>query len=159
MALPKHRQTFYSGDFPKGVKWLIIVNTVVFLIYYLAGFAGQMPLKTIFALSAEAAVHNFLVWQVVTYLFLHGGIWHLLFNMLALWMFGTPIERDWGTRRFLKFYFLCGIAAGVCDVALHAVLGDWGTSTIGASGAIYGLLVAFGVLYPEALPSPSRRFR
>jgi membrane associated rhomboid family serine protease len=65
-------------------------------------------------------------------------------------MFGSPIERDWGTPKFLKFYFLCGIAAGVCDVLFHAILGDWNTSTIGASGAIYGLIVAFGVLYPEA---------
>jgi membrane associated rhomboid family serine protease len=80
---------------------------------------------------------------------LHGGITHLLFNMLALWMFGTPLESDWGTRQFLKYYFICGIGAGVCDVALNALTGNWVTSTIGASGAIYGLLLAFGVCYPE----------
>ena len=89
------------------------------------------------------------MWQLVTYLFLHGGIWHLLVNMLTLWMFGIQLERDWGTRRFLKYYFICGIGAGVFDVALHAVLGDWGTRTIGASGAIMGLLLAFGVMYPN----------
>ena len=150
MALPRHRTTSYYGGFPDGVKWLIVSNTIVFLIYYLAGFAGQGHLKTIFALSAEAAVHNFFVWQVVTYLFLHGGFTHLLFNMLALWMFGTPIERDWGTRRFLKFYFLCGIAAGVCVLAVNMPVGDWNTPTLGASGAVLGILVAFGVLYPDA---------
>jgi membrane associated rhomboid family serine protease len=64
-------------------------------------------------------------------------------------MFGTPLERDWGTRRFLKYYFICGIGAGVCDVLLNAVIGNWNTSTIGASGAIYGLLLAFGVCYPN----------
>jgi membrane associated rhomboid family serine protease len=151
MALPKHRQTFYSGYFPKGVKWLIIVNTVVYVAQYLGGRAVQSNLQVL-SLVPDWVVHKFpfFIWQLFTYMFLHGGLTHLLFNMLALWMFGTPIERDWGTRRFLKFYFLCGIAAGVCDVALHAVLGDWGTSTIGASGAIYGVLVAFGVLYPEA---------
>ena len=96
-----------------------------------------------------AVVKYFAIWQLVTYLFLHGGVWHLLFNMLTLWMFGTPLERDWGTRQFLKYYFICGIGAGVCDVLLNALMGNWGTSTIGASGAIYGLLLAFGVCYPN----------
>jgi membrane associated rhomboid family serine protease len=82
-------------------------------------------------------------------MFLHAGVWHLVFNMLTLWMFGTPLERDWGTRRFLKYYFICGIGAGVCDVLLNALTGHWNTSTIGASGAIYGLLLAFGVCYPD----------
>jgi membrane associated rhomboid family serine protease len=94
-------------------------------------------------------VYHFAIWQLVTYLFLHGGITHILFNMLALWMFGTPLEQQWGTRQFLKFYFYCGIAAGVCDVAINAMLGVWNTHTIGASGAIFGLLLAFGVLYPN----------
>jgi membrane associated rhomboid family serine protease len=69
--------------------------------------------------------------------------------MLALWMFGSVLERDWGTRRFLKYYFLCGIGAGICDVALNGIMGHWNTHTIGASGAIFGLLLAFGVLYPN----------
>jgi membrane associated rhomboid family serine protease len=82
-------------------------------------------------------------------MFLHGGITHLLFNMLALWMFGSTLEQDWGTRRFLKYYFFCGIAAGVCVLAANAAIGDWGTRTVGASGAIFGLLLAFGVMYPN----------
>ena len=81
-------------------------------------------------------VHSFTVWQLVTYLFLHGGIWHLLFNMLTLWMFGMQLERDWGTRRFLKYYFICGIGAGLCDVLLHAA---WAT----------------GARAPSALRAPS----
>ena len=98
-----------------------------------------------------AVVHNFTVWQFVTYLFLHGGIWHLIFNMLTLWMFGTPLEQDWGTRRFLKYYFICGIGAGtVATWLLNVLLGVWNTHTIGASGAIYGLLL--GVR--RALPQP-----
>jgi membrane associated rhomboid family serine protease len=151
MPLPKYRMTYYSGYFPKGVKWLIIVNTVLYVAQYLGGAAVQSNLQFLY-LVPDWVVHKFpfFIWQLVTYMFLHGGLMHLLFNMLALWMFGTPIERDWGTRRFVKFYFLCGIAAGVCDVTLHAILGDWNTSTIGASGAIYGVLVAFGVLYPDA---------
>jgi len=102
------------------------------------------------SLKPYQVVHELRLWQLVTYMFLHGGVTHWLFNMLALWMFGSPLEQDWGTRRFLKYYFLCGVAAGCCDVGLHMALGSWATSTIGASGAIYGLLVAFGVLYPEA---------
>ena len=69
--------------------------------------------------------------------------------MLTLWMFGTPLEQDWGTRPFLKYYFICGIGAGLCDVGLNAAIGNWSTATIGASGAIYGLLLAYGVCYPD----------
>ena len=81
-------------------------------------------------------------------MFLHGGFGHLLFNMLTLWMFGLPLEQTWGTRRFLKYYFLCGIGAGICDTVVNLLLGHR-TTTIGASGAIYGLLLAFGVLFPD----------
>jgi membrane associated rhomboid family serine protease len=69
--------------------------------------------------------------------------------MLTVWFFGTQLERDWGTRRFLKYYFYCGIAAGVCVLAANMAVGDWVRPTIGASGAIFGVLVAFGVLYPN----------
>jgi membrane associated rhomboid family serine protease len=144
--------TFFSaGNFPQGVKWLLIVNTAVFVLSYLA--AGTSLLETAFrwlALRPDYVIHRFAIWQLGTYLFLHGGVMHLLFNMLTLWMFGVTLERDWGTRRFLKYYFLCGIGAGFCDVLVNAILGNWNTSTIGASGAIYGVLLAFGVLYPES---------
>jgi membrane associated rhomboid family serine protease len=150
MPLPRHRVTSYYGGFPDGVKWLIVGNTAVFLIYYLSGRTGQGHLLTIFALIAAAVVRNFFVWQLVTYLFLHGGFVHLLFNMLSLWFFGTQLERDWGTRQFLKYYFYCGIAAGVCVLVVNIAVGDWYTPTLGASGAIFGVLVAFGVLYPDA---------
>jgi membrane associated rhomboid family serine protease len=144
--------TFFSaGNFPQGVKWLLIVNTAVFVLSYLA--AGTSLLETAFrwlALRPDYVIHRFAIWQLGTYLVLHGGVMHLLFNMLTLWMFGVTLERDWGTRRFLKYYFLCGIGAGFCDVLVNAILGNWNTSTIGASGAIYGVLLAFGVLYPES---------
>jgi len=135
--------SYASGYFPPAVKWLLISNTAIFILTYLFG----MPY--ILALAPVAVVFHFAIWQLVTYLFLHGNITHILFNMLALWMFGTPLERGWGTRRFLKYYFYCGIAAGVCDVGVNALRGVWNTHTIGASGAIFGLLLAFGVLYPN----------
>jgi membrane associated rhomboid family serine protease len=140
-----------SGRLPWGIKWLLISNVAIFLLMYLASQAGMGAFFRLFALTPGAVLGYLAVWQLVTYLFLHGGFWHLLVNMFTLWMFGTILERDWGTRRFLKYYFICGVGAGVCDVALNAILGNWGTSTIGASGAIYGLLLAFGVMYPNQI--------
>jgi len=142
---------FGASGFPSGVKWLIISNTAVFVAMFLLA-RDELTVRTIFdwlALSPHNVVRNFRIWQLGTYLFLHGGLWHLLFNMLTLWMFGATLERDWGTRRFLKYYFLCGVGAGLCDLTVNALLGNWYSSTIGASGAIYGVLLAFGVLYPE----------
>ncbi len=144
------RRAYYSY-FPPAVKWLLIINTLVFLICYLAGPPLQRHVAVLLALSAEAAVRSFMIWQVFTYMFVHFGLWHLLFNMLALWMFGMPIEQSWGTRRFLKFYFLCGVVAGVCVLVANMLVGDWGTPTLGASGAVFGLLVAFGVLFPDTI--------
>jgi membrane associated rhomboid family serine protease len=141
---------FSSGNFPNGVKWLLISNTAVFLLSYLAYVAGLGNIFGPFALVPRLVVYHFAIWELATYLFLHGGVMHLLFNMLTLWMFGVTLERDWGTRKFLKYYFLCGIGAGLCDVTVNALLGNWNTSTIGASGAIFGVLLAFGVMYPEA---------
>jgi membrane associated rhomboid family serine protease len=68
--------------------------------------------------------------------------------MLALWMFGSPLESDWGTRRFMRYYLICGVGAGICDLVLNLIVGGH-APTIGASGAIYGVLLAFGVCYPE----------
>ena len=150
---------FSSSYFPSGVKWLLISNCAVFVAAFLLGMVAPDEVPYIignwFALSPYHVLHGLRIWQLATYLFLHGGIWHLLINMFTLWMFGITLEKDWGTRRFLKYYFLCGIGAGICDVTVNAVLGraslppPYGISTIGASGAIYGLLLAFGVLYPE----------
>jgi membrane associated rhomboid family serine protease len=151
MPQPHYRYTSSSsyGGFPPAVKWLIVSNTVIFLLYFLGGEALRGPLITLFALYAEAAVRNYYVWQVVTYLFLHGGVSHLVFNMLGLWFFGAQLERDWGTRRFLRFYFLCGAAAAVCVLLVNIAIGRWGVPTLGASGAILGVMVAFAVLYPD----------
>jgi membrane associated rhomboid family serine protease len=68
-----------------------------------------------------------------------------------LWMFGLPIEQSWGTRRFVRFYLLCGLVAGFCVLLVNMLVGDWATSTLGASGAVFGLLVAFGVLFPDTI--------
>jgi membrane associated rhomboid family serine protease len=138
----------YSGYFPPGVKWLLISNVALFLLMYIGGSSVAQHLLML-SLVPAMVLKYFAVWQLATYMFLHGGIDHILFNMLALWMFGATLEQEWGTRRFLKYYFICGIGAGICDVTLNGLMGNWGTHTIGASGAIFGLLLAFGVLYPN----------
>ena len=99
MAQPRYtyRRSFFSGYFTTGVKWLLIVNTAVFILTSLLSpqFTSDIMLL---ALAPVAVVKHFAIWQLATYLFLHGGVWHLVFNMLTLWMFGTPLERDWGTQ-------------------------------------------------------------
>ena len=137
--------------FPRGVRWLLIINTAVFLICYLGGSSVQYYARGVLALSAEAAIKGFMVWQVFTYMFVHFGILHVLFNMLALWMFGMPIEQSWGMRKFVKFYLLCGLAAGICVLLANMLVGDWTTPTLGASGAVFGVMVAFGILFPDAI--------
>lgn len=143
--------SYAAGYFPPGVKWLLILNTVIFILTDL--FVPKDFTSAWLALSAQMVLKGGFVWQLFTYLFIHGGIWHLVFNMLALWMFGVPLEQSWGTRQFLRFYFYCGIAAGVCVVVVNALVGgrDWYIPTVGASGAILGLLVAFGVLFPDQI--------
>jgi membrane associated rhomboid family serine protease len=143
------RRSLISDYFPPGLKWLLIVNTAIFVVQYLFARSLGSAMITLFSLYAAGVVKGLYIWQIFTYMFLHGGIGHLFFNMLTLWFFGPQLERDWGTRRFLKYYFLCGMAAGVTVLLVNLALGDWVTPTIGASGAIYGVLVAFGVLYPN----------
>jgi len=142
---------FYVPGFPKGVKWLLISNVAVFLV----GFFAQLvqldgPLRFL-ALVPVSVVKDFFIWQLATYMFLHAGFGHIIWNMLALWMFGADLEQTWGTRRFLQFYFFCGIGAGICVVVLNYLL-PWGspiTPTIGSSGAIFGILMACAMLFPD----------
>jgi membrane associated rhomboid family serine protease len=94
------------------------------------------------------------LWQPFTYIFLHGGLFHLLINMLILWMFGRDLELVWGKRRFLNYFLLCGVGAGLLTVIVKLLPAIWGTSpsdvpTIGASGAIFGILIANAILFPD----------
>lgn len=140
------------GGITPAVKWLLIVNTAIFLLSFLSRTL-DVNLVMAFGLTPSSVLH-LAVWQLFTYMFLHStaGFTHILFNMLALWMFGVPLESVWGSRRFLRFYFFCGIGAGVTVVVLNYLLpgGRPGIPTIGASGALYGLLLAFGLIFPDA---------
>lgn len=143
--------SFGPGPVPPAVKWLLISNTAVFLLSFLATAMGFGDIFAPFGLSPSMVWGYGAIWQFVTYLFLHSPVsfFHILFNMLTLWMFGSDLERDWGTRFFVKYYFVCGVGAGFLDFTARTIWGPMDVRTIGASGAIYGLLLAFGMLYPN----------
>jgi membrane associated rhomboid family serine protease len=135
-----------GGRLPPVVKALLIANIGTFTFQILSQALASTRLESIFGLIPYNVTHHFFIWQLGTYLFLHGGILHLALNMIALWMFGGELEETWGSERFTRFYFITGIGAGVCSV-----LAAWNSYVpiIGASGAIYGLLAAYGILFPE----------
>jgi membrane associated rhomboid family serine protease len=140
--------SFGPGGITPAVKILIIANVVVFAMNLIVG--GTMTISL--GLTPKAVVEQFALWQPLTYMFLHstGGFGHILFNMLALWMIGTDLERTWGTRFFVKYYFVTGIGAGATSLLL-SVFSDtfYYTTVVGASGAIYGLLLAFAMYFPH----------
>jgi membrane associated rhomboid family serine protease len=150
-----YRPTFFGGFslFPPVIKALLVINGVVWLLLdvLLPPFRiHDIPIFAIFAeyLALWPPGENFWPWQLLTYMFLHGGLFHLLFNMLALWMFGMELEMVWGSRRFLIFYLACGLAAGVANIVVAPLLGQAGP-TVGASGAVFGVLIAFAMLFPD----------
>jgi rhomboid family protein len=141
--------SFGPGPMKPAVKWLIIGNIVMFLASLV-----YRPIVDVLGLIPEKVIEHGWLWQVATYLFLHGGPAHILFNMLALWMFGVELERLWGTRFFLKYYAITGVGAALTVIAVSLVPLEltsyaYGANTIGASGAIFGLLMAFAFYYPE----------
>lgn len=128
--------------FPPAIKHLLILNGLLFVALttpvigqYLFAYGALWPVGS----------SNFYPWQLVSYMFLHGGIGHIFFNLFALWMFGQAIERQWGTERFTFYYFITGIGAALLQLWVNTN----GAPTIGASGAVYGILLAFGMMYPE----------
>jgi membrane associated rhomboid family serine protease len=139
-----------SNRFPAGVKWLLIANIALFFPYFVSpGNSGIHQLLDNLALVPASVVQTFAIWQVVTYLFLHASIGHILWNMLALWLFGIELERTWGTPKFLKFYFGCGMIAALTVIVAAYLFGGANLATVGSSGAVYGLLVAYAVLFPD----------
>ena len=168
---------FRPGGFqtiPTVIKNLIILNLLVFIAQNTLGPDVDRTMSNWFALHDVHSVY-FKPHQLVTYLFLHGSIEHIFFNMFALWMFGAILENYWGMKRFLIFYMICGIGAGICQLAVSfpSMAQDLDTinhmppgmheqylydptialngATVGASGAIFGCLAAFGYLFPNSL--------
>lgn len=140
--------------FTKAVKWLVLINAGVLLLTTLLGALNEdvfAAFRAIFALTPYLVVRGW-IWQLVSYSFLHQGILHLLFNMLGLWMFGSQFEQDWRTKRFLEFYFFCVIGAALTTIAVsYTRIGGVSPTvpTIGASGGVFGILMAFGMIYGE----------
>lgn len=135
-----------GGGWTPAVKILVIACAVVFFLQKFDEIAGTPSLLQKFGLVPYAVTQRYYLWQLVTYIFLHGGFFHILFNMFGLYMFGSELEATWGTREFAKFFFICGIGAGILTVIASPYSP---VAIIGASGAILGLLVAYGVLFPN----------
>jgi membrane associated rhomboid family serine protease len=127
---------------------LIVANVIAFLLQMVVGdplFIGF----ALWPLHAALDVPPFRVWQIITYAFLHGGFTHLALNMFALYMFGSDIERYFGSKRYLAYYFACLIGAALVQLAAVTIGGGEAAPTVGASGAVMGLLLAFGMVYPD----------
>jgi membrane associated rhomboid family serine protease len=148
--------SFGPGPLSPAIKALIAVNVAVFLVMWLMPSGVRHATQEFLGLLPTAIFESFRVWQPVTYMFLHDtqAFGHILFNMLALWMFGTELERMWGTNAFLRYYFATGIAAAITTILVSlmpfpSTVPLFHTVTIGASGAIYGLLLAYGLTFPN----------
>ena len=141
---------FGPGPVTPAVKALLLANIALFVVEFFV--PAMVPLL---GLAPVAVLHGW-VWQPVTYMFLHhaGGFSHILFNMLALWMFGVDLERLWGTKFFLRFYFVAGIGAALTTIVVSLLPFAFANevyfaTTVGASGALYGLLLAYAYYYPD----------
>jgi rhomboid family protein len=156
---------FGPGPLSPTLKALIGANVLLYIAQLvIAGLTDSLGIKP------AAVLQRFEIWRLVSYMFLHAGVFHLLFNMLALWMFGTRLEQGWGRRYFLKFYFVTGIGAAVLTILFSLLPFDLArnlqySNVIGASGAIYGLLLAYGLYFPDepiymylVFPIPARYF-
>jgi membrane associated rhomboid family serine protease len=148
--------SFGPGPLSPAIKALMAVNVAVFLVMWVMPSGIRQAAQEFLGLLPAAIFGSFRVWQPVTYMFLHDtqAFGHILFNMLALWMFGTELERMWGTNAFLRYYFATGIAAAVTTILVSLMPFSstaplFHTVTIGASGAIYGLLLAYGLTFPN----------
>ena len=159
-----YRPTGFGGFsfFPPVIKNLLIINVAVFFVQILGGqiavgnglsveniIIKYFALIPIDGLGNEFIRWSFYPWQLITYQFLHGGFGHVFFNMFALWMFGMEIENSWGSKKFLYYYLLSGVGAGLCHLFLSPLLGGGNAPTIGASGAVYGIMIAFALMFPN----------
>ena len=157
--------SFGPGPLTPAIKILVAVNVAAFLIGLV------LPsIQLLFGMEPQQVVEGLRLWQPFTYMFLHGGIFHILFNMLALWMFGVELERMWGSRFFTKYYFVAGVGAAVTTMILSFTPFGFADQlyyslTIGASGAVYGILLAYALYFPNrpiylymVFPIPAKYF-
>jgi membrane associated rhomboid family serine protease len=153
-----------GGMLTPAIKALLIANVSVFVVHHLFvtwiwGPGGMMGFARWFGLVPAETIFGLRIWQPFTYLFLHGDLWHLLINLFVLWMFGSDLERAWGPRRFFKYFLVTGIGAGVLNIVVKLGWALFSSSpaatvglqipTIGASGAVYGVLLAAALFFPS----------
>jgi len=152
-----YRPSLFGGFsfFPPVIKYLMIINGVVYLLQIFLGqfdFTDDFGTLETFMIKYFALMpigEGFKLWQMITFQFMHGNFSHILFNMLYMWMFGTELENLWGSRKFLIYYLTCGIGAGLTQLFLSPIFEGAVGPTVGASGGIYGLLMAYAVLFPR----------
>ncbi|MFH0974382.1 MAG: rhomboid family intramembrane serine protease [Spirochaetota bacterium] len=142
----------FGGPITEAVKKLMIINAGIFLIQKILYLVYPGIFEHIFGLNHIGLFYEFKIWQPFTYMFLHGSILHIFFNLLTLWMFGGELEQRWGKKLFIQYYFFSGIGAGFfISIMNFIIFANYGYSpvTIGASGAIYGILLAYGMTWPN----------
>ena len=130
--------------FTDAIKLLVSVNFTIFFLQTISG--KEHLLFDLFGLVPQAIWSDFMIWQPFTYLFFHGNIWHILINMFVLWMFGSELENSWGRKNFIKYYFITGIGAGMVTCLFNL---QSNIPVVGASGAVYGILLAYGLSFPN----------
>ena len=133
----------FMSNVPKAVKHIILINVLMLVLTYL----NNPLMSKWFALNPITFLWK--PWQLVTYMFMHGGLGHLFFTMYTLFIFGSVLENVWGTRKFLTFYFVTGIGAALVNIGVQYLTGSFAL-TVGASGAIYGILMGYAMLYPDS---------
>jgi len=136
--------SYFNTSTPDGVKFIVLINLVVFIITELFGF--KYLFFPLFGLVPKLTLTSLQVWQPITYIFLHSGFLHILINMLVLWMFGKELEYRWGKNKFLLYYFITGVGSGIVTILFNPLSI---IPIVGASGAIYGILTAYSLLYPD----------
>ena len=138
----------YSTPFniTNGIKKIILINIIIFILTEVLGQRSSFFMM--FGLVPHSITNEFKLWQIFTYMFMHGGVLHILFNMVILWVFGKDLEIEWGENNFFVFYLICGMGAGLVTYLfnIHSF-----NPVVGASGAIYGLLAAYGLSYPNRI--------
>lgn len=134
----------FMSNVPKAVKHIILINVLMLVLTYL----NNPLMSRWFALNPISFIWK--PWQLVTYMFMHGGFGHLFFNMYTLFIFGSVLENVWGTKKFLTFYFVTGIGAALVNIGVQYLTGSFAL-TVGASGAIYGILMGYAMLYPDSM--------
>ena len=136
--------SYTPNSYPTAIKILVSINFGIFLLQALS--KSERLFFPLFGLVPKLVWSDLMIWQPFTYMFFHGGVWHVLINMFVLWMFGSELERIWGRDRFLKFFFITGVGSGLITMlfSLQSM-----TPVVGASGSVYGVLLAYGLTYPN----------